>query len=562
MSVSSAQIFVRSVQTERILKATEAYLARWAKAVQADWPDVPFLGGGAARRTSVLSPVDGWSCVLDPDPYHIDLALAEHLSASLAATTVASEIRGGELVCRYVVHEGGDIAREEREPPEAFSDAAASADTPMPLYQDPTREMLRVLRAEGIPDALWFLRQDALEDAGAGAKGALVVVEVVTEPDKKRPVSRRPRSELRPRHKPGTVPFKADVDGRSPEGRLLYAEIRTVFGAASHQAAEALLEIERTDTNRLQGPLLGSGPGGLPEVHFEYTVRGGSDEGLGRLLDLRREEFLQKRPLQSAFLEAAIEIARAEHDAWTDVRPSGFGMRVRLVPSGTEQTVDLDEPYSDYMEGRLAARDPDEALRSFLSRAASDLRESGDAGAEFASVSDLLMPCLVAREEAARLSADGVGARDVGHGVSVVVACQVGDGVALIDSDDFDRWGVTFDTALEAARENLLRQAHESGRPPMPVEIAGGAKALAFLSGGQSSKHLLLPGLSGVMGKLLGAEETICAVPDQDSLFVVGAGDAEAASALRDFARARLLAADRPLTAELFRLKGDSILEA
>jgi hypothetical protein len=562
VSVSAAQIFVRAERHERVLKALAAYLVRWAKAVRADWPDVPFLGGGAARKTIVLSPVEGWCCLVDADPYHVDLDLAEHLSRALATTTVATEIRGGELVCRYVVHENGEKTREEREPPEAFGDVAALADVPMPLYQDPTREMLRVLRAEGMPGALWFLRQDGLENAGAGARGALVAIEVVTEPDRKRPVSRLPRAELRPRHAAGTVPFKPDVDGRSPEGRLLHAEIRTVFGTPSHQAAEALLEVERADTNRLQGPHLGAGPAGLPEVHFEYTVQGGSDEELARLLDLRRGEFLRKRPTKAVFLVKALAIAHKGYDAWTDVQPSGFGMRVRLVPSGTEQTVDLDEPYSDYMEGRLAARHPEEAIETFLSRAAADLGQSSDATADFASVSDLLMPCLVSRDEAARLSAGGVGALDLGHGVSVVVACQVGAGSALIDADDFARWGVSFETALQAARENLLESAKESARPPMLVEIAKGTKALAFLSGGQASKHLLLPGLSGVMKRILGVDETLCAIPDQDSLFVVSAGDADAVAALRDFARERLLAADRPLTAELFRLKGDDILEA
>ena len=562
MSVSAAQIFVRSDQHERVLKALEAYLARWAKAVRADWPDVPFLGGGAARKTTVLSPVDGWCCLIDADPYHVDLDLAEHLSGALATTTVATEVRGSEIVCRYVVHQNGEKTREEREPPEAFGDIMPSADMPMPLYQDPTREMLRVLRAEGMPGALWFLRQDGLENAGPGARGALVVIEVVTEPDKKRPVSRLSRAELRPRHAAGTVPFKPDVDGRSPEGRLLHAEIRTVFGTPSHQGVEALLEVERADTNRLQGPHLGSGPAGLPEVHFEYTVQGGSDEALERLLDLRRGEFLRKRPTKAVFLAKALEIARRGYDAWSDVRPSGFGMRVRLVPSGTEQTVDLDEPYSDYMEGRLAARDPEEAIESFLSRAAADLGQSSDATAEFESVSDLLVPCLVSREEAARLSAAGVGALDIGHGVSVVVACQVGDGSALIDADDFGRWGVTFEAALEAARGNLLSRAKESARPPIPVEIAEGTKALAFLSGGQASKHLLLPGLAGIMKGMLGSDETLCAVPDQDSLFFVSAADEQGVAALREFARERLLAADRPLTAELFRLKGDDILEA
>jgi len=560
VSTSAAQIFVRSDSPRPVLKALEAYLARWAKAVRPEWPDVPFLGGGAARHTLLFSPVDGWCCLVDADPYHADLALAEHLSSSLATTTVTAEIRGGELASRYVVHENGAIAREEREPPEAFSDVAPSADAPMPLYQDPTREMLYALRAEGIPNALWFLRQDALEDAEG--PDASTVFEVVTEPDKRRSVSRQPPRELSPRHAGGGAPFRADVEGRSPDGRLLFAEIRTVFGVPSHQAAEALLETERADTNRLQEPYLGSGKAGLPVVQFEYTVRGGADEELSDMLDLLRGGTFRKRPTKAAFLDEALDVAREGFDAWTEARPSGFGMRVRLVPSGAEQTIDLDEPYSDYMEGRLAARDPEEAIRSFLSRAAADLRQSSEAAAEFGSVSELLMPCLVPREEAKRLAAGGVGARHLGHGVSVVVACRVGDGVALVDADDFARWGVTFDDALDGARENLHREALVQGRPPLPVEIAPGKKALAFLSGAQASKNIMLPGLSGVMRHLLGTDETLCAIPDQDSFFAIDAGDAEAASALRRFARERLLAAERPLTAELFRLSGDSIVEA
>jgi hypothetical protein len=510
----------------------------------------------------VFSPIDGWCCVLDGDPYHADLDLAEFLSESLSGTTVTTELRGGELVCRYIVHERGDIAREEREPPEAFSDAAASPDIPMPLYQDPTREMLHVLRAEGIPGALWFLRQDTLDDALADTEGALSVVEVVTEPDKKRPVSQLPGRYITSRHEGGAVPFRADVEGRSPDGRLLFAEIRTVFGVASHQAVEALLEIERADSNRLQEPHVGSDETELPTIQFEYTVRGSSDKGLSDILKLRRKEFLRKRPTKAAFLATALKIARADSDAWSDVGPSGFGMRARLAALAAEQTVDFDEIYSDYIEGRLAAAGPEEALRIFLSSASYDLAKNGAATAEFGSVSDLLLPCLVAREEAARLAASGVGTLDIGHGVSVVVACQVGNGAALVDADDFARWGVSFDNALDVARANLLNQAQEHARPPMQVEIAKGAKALAFLSGAQASKHLLLPGLCDAMLALLGTDETLCAIPDQDSLFIVSADDASAVSALRKFARERLIAAEHPLTAELFRLKGESIFEA
>ena len=560
MSISAAQIFVRTDRSESVVKALSAYLARWAKAVRADWPDVPFLGGGAARHTWALSPVDGWCCVLDADPYRADIDLAEHLSGSLAVTTVTTELRGTELACSYAVHERGNIVREEQEPPEAFSEAAYSPDISMPLYQDPTREILRVLRAEGVPSALWFLRQDAIGDSGDGR--LLTVVEIVTEPDNKRPVAKLPGRRLRPRHSEGTVPFRADVEGRSADGRLTLAEIRTVFGVASHQAVEALLEIERAETNRLQEPYLGSGPQGLPTVHYDYTVRGGSDEELSGILDLRRDEYLKNRPTKAAFLETGLDIARTECDAWSEVQPSGFGMRARLAPFRSEQTVDFDEIYSDYMEGRLAATGPEEALRAFLDRAAADLAQTGDAAADFGSVADLLMPCLVSREEAVRLAAGGVGTRDIGHGVGVVIACRVGDGSALVDGDDLAGWGVSFGEALDAARESLHSAAKESGRPPVPMEIARGTKALAFLSGGQASKHLLLPGLADVMRTLLGSEEMLCAVPDQDSLFVVSADDAEAASALREFARARLLAAEYPLTAELFRLKGDAILEA
>lgn len=494
--------------------------------------------------------------MLDADPYHADFELAQVLSEELSTRTMALELHGGELVWRCAVFERGAVAREQREPPEAFEQIQDPSSMQMPLYPDATHEALVELHSEGIPQALWLLRADDLVEDLSG--GDIAVTEFVVHPEKKDVLEPVRTVACRFVRRDGGPSFRPDLEGTSADHRPVFVEIRTLFGKADHQAVDNLLEIERADRNRLLAPFIDREGEDCPEIQFEYTSRGMPEEELKRMLAIRRPEFFRLRPTERDFLELALEIAKTRQLDWRGVRPDGFGLRFEW----REQThrVDLAQIYSDYIEGRCAAPSPEEAVRAYLAKASEDLSKAPDR-AEFAVVSDLLLPCLVGPEEAARLEADGVASVPLGHGVRIAVACQVGDGAALVDSGDLKLWGVTFEEALEVARANMERRMKGTSRGFLPTEIAPGRKALASLAGGQSATQILLPGLVRLARELLKSEEIICAIPDQDSFFMIPAGDPEAASALREFARARLLHAERPLTAGLFRVDSHGIAE-
>jgi len=556
VSTTMSQVFVRTDRIDRLLKVCEGYLRRWAKAVRDEWPDVPFLGSETSRATYVLPPVDGWCVLVDADPYRADFDLAQHLSEALATTALAVELRGGDLAWRYAAFEEGELEREEREPPEAFEPDAGSGGAPMPIYPDAVREVLQVLRTEGVPRERWFLRQDEFTAEGVDDEDAVWLDEIVTRPEKRNPVERVPRAPHRLKRKEGRLPFKPDVVGSTPTHRPLFVEIRSLFGTPTPQAVANLLEIERADRNRLQEPYLGGSADQMPSVYFEYSARGASEDELTKMLDLRRADFFRPRPPMSDFLDAALAIARKEQRTWRQLRASGFGLRFKLEGSSVEDAVDLDQPYQDYMEGRLAGTGPEEVLRRFLAQAAEDLHRPM-AEAQYRSVADLLAPSLMSAEEAVRLVDEGVPSTPLGHGVNVVVTCRVGEGSALIDVDDLLRWDVSFEEALEVAKANLLRREKIDPKAPIPVDIAPDRRALALLSGPQPATHILMPGLAAVLRQVLDAEEVLCAIPDLDSFFAIDASEPETQLALRGFARARLHVAERPLTAELFRMMDD-----
>jgi len=557
VAITSAQVFVRSDRSDRLVKVLESYLSRWAKSVRESWPDCPFLGRDAARTLRVLPAAEGWCCMVDADPYRADFQLARELSAELRTQAVALELRGGELVWSCAAFDGGAAVREQREPPEAFGPDRGSGEIQMPIYPDATREALAALRSEGLPQAFWLLRADELvEDASAGD---LDVAEIVVRPEKKDAVEPVQIVPCRLRREAGVLPFRPDLEGTTSDHRPLFVEIRTLFGRATHQAVDNLLEIERADRNRLLAPFIEREDDDCPEVQFEYTSRGTPEEELKRMLDRRRPEFFRSRPTEREFLAMALETVRARHTGWRGVRPDGFG--IRFERSGATNRIDLAQTYSDYIEGRAAAPTPEDTIRSFLARAAEDLERAPDR-TEFAAVSDLLLPCLVGADEAARLEADGVASGPLGHGVKVVVACQVGGGTALLDSGDLALWGVKFSEALACARANLERRMKGASRGFVPVEYAPGRKALACLVGGQPATQLLLPGLVSLARELVHSDDILCAIPDQDSFLMIPAGDPEAAEKLREFARSRLLLAERPLTAELFRVNEQGISEA
>jgi hypothetical protein len=592
MAVTVSQILVKTVHLDRLLKALASYLARWAKTVKSSWPDVPFLGTDAARTTRVLPPLDGWCCVVDPDPYRVDLDLAQALSAALACRTIALELRGGELVLTQAACEGGRVLDDQRDPPEAF--VPHGTECAMPLYSDVTQEALRSLQSEGVPREYWFVRfDDFLEGASTDAQDAYWVDEIVTRPHERDAVKPSTRTLFVVKRYQGSAGFRPDVEGLGVENRRQFVEIRTLFGAPQAHHIDSLLEIERADTNRLLRRFMGQHENDVPEVLFEYTCPGTAEGELSRLLDRRRAQFLHRRPTERQFLRIALGAAASEHADWLDVRPDGFGLAFRRTDplsrapgtrgevSSTAETiramrrpqraatdaalvetrVDLAAPYADYIAGRLVAESPEAAVRSYLAKAADSFDRSSLANG-FAAFAAGVQPGLVGPEEGARLKASGVATRPLGHNVQVVLVCPVGDGTALVEEGDLERWGVSFQHVLKAARNNMGRAAANEERSYVDLDLVPGKKVLADMSGNDPATRILLPNLTTLLSGRLAAGEVLCAIPDLDSFFATQHTDEAMRAELRAFARERMMAAESPLTAELFIVRHDSVEEA
>jgi hypothetical protein len=589
MSTTSSSIYVQTQDLDRLLKGIEAYQARWAKSVREQWPDVPFLGNDTARTTRILPPLEGWCCLVDPDPYTVDLEFAKSISAALGTRVVAMEVRGGELVWTCVEFDGGRVVAEERDPPEAFDEERGSGQ--MPMYADVVREALKVLQGHGVPKEYWLIGfGDFVEGASTEAQDAYWVDEIINYPQLRDGVKPATRTLFVLKRHHGSVSFRPDLEALDDNRQRLFVEIRTLFGTPDHQVVNNLLEVERADTNRLLARFMGRPDGEVPHVQFEYSGPGVPEGELKQMLALRREDSLKARPTERQFLKLALEVATSDHPEWQNVRPDGFGLKFERKPKDVslpetsdtdlsskttrrttrvthrkagfvETRIDLSPPYEDFMSGRLVASQPEAAARSYLAKAAANLDRAPD-DRSFSAVADLVIPCLVSPEEGARLSAEGVATRLLGHGVMIVLSCQVGEGSALIEKEDLVRWDVSFLEALKTARANLARISNDAERGFTEMEVVRGRPGLADLSGEDPATRILLPDLSDTIKGALGVDEVLCAIPDLDSFFVVGGTDEDTRAEFRAFARERLMAADSPLTAELFRIRRDSVEEA
>lgn len=573
MAINASQILLRTRRTAKLLKAVEGYLSKWVRAAKAEWPAVPFLGTDAARHTWVLhrgaedrSKEGGWFCVLDADPDRADHDLAAHLSGVLGARVLVAELAGGRLTWAVAVIEAGRRLRAEREPPEAFEDGAVG----MPLYPDATGEILRALRPEGVPAELRLLRQDEFEEGAepeplTGEEPEFAVERLVSWPEKKA-VRRLPSAVVHLRRRPGAVPFRPDVEGEGEGGRALFVEIRSLIGTPDSHAVHNLLEIERLDRNRLLAPYIDWPAEKVPEVRFEYSSRDVADRDFQAQIDLRREDYFRSRPPKREFLRVALSLAAREHPEWRP-RPGGFGLRIdRPTPAragespASETSLAVSALYEDLMAGRIVSTGPEEAIGEFLAGAAEDLSRAPSA--EFEAVSDLLLPCLAGREEALRLKDEGVALEEFGGGVFVGVACQVGEGSALIDEKDLAKWGLSLDEVLTGARRNLEGKLREGPLGFLPMELLPGRTVLSRTSGGgeHAAELVLLPGLSRIAKELLGSESILCAIPDLNAIFIAPDGDPELAEAMKKLARERMEAASHPLTAELFHVGPEGVI--
>jgi hypothetical protein len=562
MSVTTSQIFVRTVHLDALTKAIESYLAGWSKKVRASWPDVPYLGTDSARTTRILPPLDGWCAVVDPDPYHVDFQLASALSSALSTRVVALALRGGELTWTHAVFEGGAALLEEREPPEAFVDGREEG--AMPMYVDVTREALREMQSEGVPREYWCVRfDDFVEGASTDAQDGFWVDEIVTRPQQKSPVNPATRTLFVVKRYNGSVSFRPDVEGLDEKHRSRFVEIRTLFGTAEPHVVDGLLEIERADTNRLLGRFLGRSGADVPDVHFEYSGPGVDETALSDMLRRRRADFFRSRPTAQQFLGIALGVVANEHPEWEEVHPDGFGLKLRRKKSdrALDIHIDLAAPYADFMAGRLIAATPEEAASSYLKKAAENY-ESASEESDFEAHADRIIPALVGPEEGARLSQSGVVARPLGHGVMIVLAARVGEGSALLEEEDLQRWGVKYKDVLKAARDNLGSMTDQQEHRFIDIEIVPGKAVLADLSGNDPATRILLPDLSSMIKRLTGSDEALCAIPDLDSFFVAKDTSDETRAELRAFARERMMAAENPLTAELFIVRPDSVEEA
>ena len=70
------------------------------------------------------------------------------------------------------------------------------------------------------------------------------VDEVTTYPQMKDPVKRSPRTLFVLKRSNNSVAFRPDIDGKTADGRRLFAEIRTLYGHPNHSVVDGLLEIE------------------------------------------------------------------------------------------------------------------------------------------------------------------------------------------------------------------------------------------------------------------------------------------------------------------------------
>ena len=136
--------------------------------------------------------------------------------------------------------------------------------------------------------------------------------------------------------------------------------------------------------------------------------------------------------------------------------------------------------------------------------------------------------------------------RPINDHLTVELVLDMPDSIQTVTARTLEEWGVSFDEAMEVARDNLWKRSNENFE-----QLAPGLYRSAWQDNHDASRLYL----HDLVWQLKVKGSHVAMVPNRDLLFVCGDGDGEAMSVMATLADG-ILQENRPMTGVAFRLEG------
>ena len=548
MSLSAAQIFVRTDDAESVERVVAEALAEWAALVG---PPMPEEDGApvpppAERRVVLLPPVDGWITVTE-ESGKLDRSIARNLHARTGARVIAAELDGHFLAADLeAIDEEGDS--ESWSVPELSDDRDA-----MPVYEDAEAALWERLRAYGVPPALiatdW---EEMIDPTNPAAEGARIIAEAGAEGLDKivLPFGEVTDTDLveGPRVRPDLW-----VAGAGGEAQVI--EARRVTGEWNAAAVASLAAIEEAQVSRILATLAWTAETDeLPQIVFTYE---GVDDP--EIFDVALSAARRTRPV----------LAAAASRRWLSIR--GLEKVVRQLVDEQRPEFEVGKECLD----RLELRNAEHPTFAFLL----DLRELWQA---YVTAPDELERVVhhaldqllleTTREETydpehlfPLLLGEGapdlpnLAVRPLTAGVWIALGLDTGRAIRPLGRRALKEAEVGFDDALELAIR-AMELATERHDEFVLYEQPEGTTIVADFPDVSTAARLLSPAVLAHVAQQLG-DECWVGIPARDS-FVAAEGTEEGRLWIEREIRRRYEASNLPLTPMIWSIQNGELVES
>lgn len=547
MSLTAAQIFVRTDEFETVERVVAEALAEWAMLVG---PPVPNEPGGIPppadeRRVVLLPPVEGWMTVVE-ESGRLDRSMARNIHARTGAFVIAAELEGHFLAADLeVIDEAGDT--------ESWSVPDTSIEVgKMPLYEDAEAGFWHRLRAYGVPAGLiatdW---EELVDETNPVADGARIRAEAGVAGLEKTllPLIDPGDTDLvdGPRVRPDL--WVADADG---EARVV--EARRIFGEWSAASVAALAAIEEAQVARIMATLAWTAQEDeLPSITFTYE---GVDDP--EVFEVALHAARSTRPV----------LALASSRRWLSIR--GLEKELRRVVAEERAGFEVGKACLD----RLELRHVEHPTFAFLL----DLRELWQAyvtaPSELSRVVHHALDALLhetVRDEVydeKRLfplllgqgtpNLETLAVRPLVDGAWIALGIDTGRAIRPLGRQALRASGVGFDDALAVAVHHL-EVATERNDEFVIYEQPEGTTIEADFPDVSTAARILSEAVLAHVAQQLG-DECFVAIPTRDS-FLAAEGTVDGREWIEKETRRRYDSANLPLTPMLWTVQNGELVE-
>lgn len=546
MSLTAAQIFVRTDDALTVEHVVAEALAEWAMLVGppvSDEPGVP-PPPPAERRVVLIPPVDGWVTVVE-ESGKLDRAMARNIHARTGAQVIAAELDGHFLVADLeAIDEEGDT--------ESWSVPELGELGQMPVYEDAEAGFWQRLREYGVPGPLiaadWEELVDTTNPVADGARitaeaGAVGLDKVVL------PFGDPADTELvdGPRVRP-------DLWVAGADGEAQVVEARRVTGEWSAASVASLAAIEEAQVARILATLAWTAQEDeLPNIVFTYD---GVDDP--EIFEVALQAARRTRPV----------LAAASSRRWLSIR--GLEKAVRRVVDEARPEFDVGKECLDRLELRNEAHPTfaflldlrelwqayvtaPEELERVIHHALDALLHETRRDEVFDE--DRLIPLLLG-EGAPDLP--NLAVRPLVDGVWIALGLDTGRAVRPLSREALKASGMGFDDALALAVRRL-EIATERNDEFVIYEQPEGTTIVADFPDVSTAARILSDAVLAHVAQQLG-DECWVGIPTRDS-FVAAEGTVEGRLWIEREIRRRYDAANLPLTPMIWSVQNGELVE-